>query len=226
MGLCLAQRMIEIGIYPMLTWRTETGFQRIQNRLEVCFKERFDTLLIDFSIPETLKTLSEKTANTLDYTVDFVQDNYESLIAGACDETVHDYFLHHVAFRAALLKKISRSMLARKKGRMIYVSSTAAIRQNPGQGFYAAAKQASETLYRNIGLELGDRGVTTVSLRPGYVDAGRGKAYFHLNKNEILKNKLLDVKHITDTILFLLSDSAEGFNASELVMDRGMTAGK
>jgi 3-oxoacyl-[acyl-carrier protein] reductase len=226
MGICLAQKLIEMGLYPTMTGRNTTALKQIQHDMGAAFEGRYRTLILDFSDPETIEMIPKKIYNTLDYMIDFVQGNYESLIAGSCHKEVYDYYLQYVAFRAVLLKKISRAMLVRRKGRMVYVSSTAALRPNPGQGFYASSKKAAESLYRNIGLELGDRGVTTVSLRAGYVEAGRGRDYLAQSLDDTLKNKRLTLKHITETILFLLSDSAEGFNATELVMDRGLTAGK
>jgi len=226
MGIYLAQKMIETKLHPILTFRNDSGRNRILSHMKDRYEGSFSTLLLNFSDLNTIEMIPKSAYDQLTYLVDFVEGNYESLIAGACNDSVNDYFLNNLVFRAALLKKISRAMLACKKGRMVYVSSTAAIRQNPGQGFYAASKQAAEALYRNIGLELGDRGVTTVSLRAGYVNSGRGKKYLLNNINEPLNRKLLKIEHVTETILFLLSDSAEGFNAIELVMDRGLTSGK
>jgi 3-oxoacyl-[acyl-carrier protein] reductase len=110
------------------------------------------------------------------------------------------------------------------------VSSSAAYRPNPGQGFYAASKLASEALYRNLGLELGEHGVTAVILRPGYIDAGRGKKYMQGKGGDILRmvpiKRVLNTAEVAETILFLLSDSAAGFNATEISLDGGLTAGK
>ena len=121
-------------------------------------------------------------------------------------------------------------MVLQGAGRMVYVSSTAAGMPNPGQGFYAAAKQASEALYRSAGLELAPRGVTTVALRPGYVNAGRGNRYLNKNADVALAKvplgRALQIAEVVDTILFLLSDSAVGFNATALTMDGGLSAGK
>jgi len=121
-------------------------------------------------------------------------------------------------------------MLSGRKGRLVFVSSTAALRPNLGQGFYAAAKLAAEALYRNLGLELGKRGITAVTLRPGYISAGRGRSFIQDNENEVLKRiptgKALSASEVASAIMFLLSDGAAGFNATEIVMDGGLSAGK
>jgi len=121
-------------------------------------------------------------------------------------------------------------MLVNKRGRLIYVSSSAASKPNPGQGFYAAAKLASEALYRNLGLELGGRGITTVTLRPGYIGEGRGRVFLETFGEKALgkvpMNRALTAEDVSETILFYLSDSASGFNATEISIDGGLTAGK
>ncbi len=121
-------------------------------------------------------------------------------------------------------------MLKKRKGRLVFISSTAARRSNPGQGFYAAAKLASEALYRNMGIELGGRGVTAVIVRPGYVDAGRGKVYMEAEGGKILAKtpikRVITQEEVAETILFLLSDGAAGINATEIAIDGGLTAGK
>jgi 3-oxoacyl-[acyl-carrier protein] reductase len=79
-------------------------------------------------------------------------------------------------------------------------------------------------------LELGGHGVTTVTLRPGYINTGRGKRYLQEKWIEALKmvpiRRVLSEKEVAETILFLLSNSAAGFNATEISLDGGLTAGK
>ena len=71
---------------------------------------------------------------------------------------------------------------------------------------------------------------TTVNLRPGYIDAGRGRQYVEGNEKDILGTiplgRTLDIEEVVDTILFLLSDSAVGINATVVTMDGGLSAGK
>ena len=128
------------------------------------------------------------------------------------------------------LKSAAKAMLKNKKGRMIFISSTSAGKSNPGQGFYAAAKLASEALYRNLGLELAGRGITALTLRTAYIDAGRGKKYFENNTEKILNQmhigRILTAVDVAETIMFFLSDSASGFNAAEISLDGGFSASK
>jgi len=223
-ALFLAKIMIESQLFPMLSYRNHDGKKRIHESLSSSYAEKFATIHLDFSNQETITSLENSIWQDFDYVVDFIQGDYESLIPGACNQQIADYMTSNVINRAILLQKISRAMLKRRKGRLVYISSTAAAKQNPGQGFYAASKLASESIYRNIGIEMGHKGVSTVSLRAGYIDSGRGKNY--LNSRPNMNKYVLKTRQVAETILFLISDSATGFNATELLLDKGLIASK
>jgi 3-oxoacyl-[acyl-carrier protein] reductase len=229
LALALADSLIEDGLYPILTYRSENGRQSIDEHL-MNNRGNYETGYVDFAMPDSIDTLFDRIGKELDYVIDFAQGDFEAFVAAANQEDVTRYVQENITLRSRILKEASRLMLARRKGRFVFVSSTAALRPNPGQGFYAAAKLASEALYRNLGLELGKRGITTVTLRPGYVSAGRGRLFIEKNEKEVLRliptGKALSAEEITATIMFLLSDGAAGFNATEIIMDGGLTAGK
>jgi 3-oxoacyl-[acyl-carrier protein] reductase len=229
LALALAGAMIESSLFPILTYRDDRGLSRIRKALQP-FEGRYETYYLNFGDRDSLDSLFSYIGENLDFMVDFAQGNYESLIASADEDCVYRYFTENISFRAESLKMAGRIMLKKRKGRLVFISSTAAQRPNPGQGFYAAAKLASEALYRNMGLEMGERGVTTVILRPGYVDAGRGSIYIQRQGGKTLETvpikRAITRDEIAQTILFLLSDSAAGINATELSMDGGLTSGK
>jgi 3-oxoacyl-[acyl-carrier protein] reductase len=229
LALCLADRLIAASLFPILTYRSEAGAKRITDFLHGK-EEHYRTVYFDLGREESLPAMLTGIQNDLDYLVDFAQGDLEAFIAAADEARIDDYFQENVAGRARLLKQVGRIMMGKKFGRLVYISSTAALRPNPGQGFYAAAKLASEALYRNLGLELAQRGITAITLRPGYVDAGRGEAFLQDAGKEILAKipirRALSREETAETILFLLSDGAAGFNAVELCLDGGMTAGK
>lgn len=229
LALRLAEYLVEENIVPVLTYRSEEGFRRISETM-ASRPGKYETAFLDFSDPASVVSLFQKTGADLDYLVDFAQGDLEGFIASADHDLVARYVTENITRRAEVLKEAARLMLTKRRGKLVFVSSAAALRANPGQGFYAAAKLASEALYRNLGIEMGRRGITTVTLRPGYVKAGRGQAYIEANEKELLKRiptgRVLTREDVAETVMFLLSDGASGFNATELMMDGGLTAGK
>ncbi len=245
LGVFLAKEMIKAGLFPILTYRNENGCKNILKQLQ-SVKGKYDTFYLDFTDRLSLKSLFSGIHDDLDFLVDFAQGDFEDLVASANCDAVYRYFEENISFRAEVLKMAARAMLKKKlkkqlkkkyekkagesRARLVFISSAAAIRPNPGQGFYAAAKLASEALYKNLGIEMGSRGITTVTLRPGYIDAGRGKKYLQIKKDGALCavpiKKAVTCKELTETILFFLSDSAKSFNAVEISMDGRLTSGK
>ncbi len=229
LALTLTEHLIEEGLFPVLTYRSEAGHGRINEQL-AGLQGKYEAVFLDLSDPGSIASLFNRTGSDLDYLVDFAQGDLEGFIASVSQDAVTRYFNENIAMRAGIIKEAARLMLAKRRGRLVFVSSAAALRANPGQGYYAAAKLASEALYKSLGMEMGKRGITTVSLRPGYVAAGRGQTYIQANEKELLKRipagRVLAKKEVAEAVMFLLSDSAFGFNATEIMMDGGLTAGK
>ena len=229
LAIALAKQLIQAGLFPILTFRNQKGLEHLSERLRV-FPGKYSTVYLDISDPGSLSPAVRHLDGKIDFMIDFAQGDFESLIASAEEVDIYRFFAENISFRAEMIKRVARLMLTQKRGRLIYVSSSAAVRPNPGQGFYAAAKAASEALYRNLGIELGGRGITTVTLRPGYIDAGRGRTFLDSSSEGTLEKvpikRALSSEELAETILFYLSDSARGFNATEISMDGGLTAGK
>lgn len=229
LALGLAEALVAEDLHPILTYRSDAGKARICEAL-IRMDGAYKTLNLDLCEKETIAALDPVLDEGIDYMVDFAQGDLEGFVASVDATAAAAYVEANIANRAAVIKQVSRTMVSRRKGRMVYISSTAAGMPNPGQGFYAAAKLASEAIYRNAGLEMAFRGVTTVILRPGYVNAGRGRRYLKKNADAALAKvplgRALEVNEVVDAILFLLSDSAAGFNATVLTMDGGLCAGK
>jgi len=228
LALTLAGLLIRRDITPVLTYRNERGLRTIQETLAPP-EDRYETRRLDFSDRNSLATLFDPDDPSFDFMVDFVQGDYEALLAAADDAAVASFFAENISFRAALLKRMARSMLRSRRGRLVYISSAAA--ENPafGQGFYAASKLASEALYRTIGLEMGEKGLTTVILRPGYCDAGRGRSFLEKSGDSLKRipiGRALMAQEIAEAVLFLLSDGAVGINGTVITMDGGLASGK
>jgi len=232
LALCLAECMMKSGLYPRLTFRNERGLNRIHTHLGKQ-TDTYETVYLDLNESASVDAAVLDIENHVDYWVDFAHGHFESLVGAGNPEKMARYFAENVAARARALRQAARMFLKNKFGRLVYVSSAAVERANPGQGFYAASKLASEALYRNLGLELARHGITTVSLRLGYVDAGRGKAYLGKVGNirseassQVSLTTPLTTKEVAETILFYLSESAAGFNATVVTLDKGRGAAK
>ncbi len=229
MALDLARSLIDRNIFSIQTYRSPQGRETIETALRDRTGQ-YAVCPLDLARPEMLGELEGYLNQGLEYLVDFAQEDLEGLVASVDPIAMRNYLETNIAGRTAVMQRVARSMLAGRFGRMVHVSSIAAERPNPGQGFYAASKLAAEALYKNMGVELAARGITTVSLRPGYVDAGRGRDYLDSHAgaglDKVPLGRTLSSQDVVDTIAFLLCDSATGINAAVVTMDGGLAAAK
>ena len=60
-------------------------------------------------------------------------------------------------------------MLARGRGQLVVLSSSAALRALPGWHAYAASKSAVSSFFRSLAFDLADKGVSVLVVQPGFV---------------------------------------------------------
>ncbi|MBE1426297.1 3-oxoacyl-[acyl-carrier protein] reductase [Desulfomicrobium macestii] len=223
-GLALTGLLLEEGLAVIPTHASEDGKAAIYRKFpELTGKSPW----LDLGDKASQATLAPLLQTGVDYLVDLAHADHEVLLAASGETDMDAYFQANIANRLLLLKAVTRSMLARRFGRLVHLSSTAAAMPAPGQGFYCAAKRSAEGLYQSLALELGPRGITSLSLRLGLVDAGRGERFLDReNRRQDLSRKIVTVDQAAGTLLFLLSDQALALTCTTITMDAGLTAQK
>ena len=102
------------------------------------------------------------------------------------------------------------AMIRTRWGRIVNVSSVAAITGNRGQVNYAAAKGALNSATKSLALELASRGITVNAVAPGIIDSGMAEAVF----DRATIDKLVPMKRagtaaeVASLVAFLASDEA------------------
>jgi 3-oxoacyl-[acyl-carrier protein] reductase len=128
------------------------------------------------------------------------------------------------AFRLA--RAVARYMMLGRWGRIINVSSIAAIHGGRGQINYAVAKSGMEAMTRVLALELGRKGILVNCVAPGIIETEMSARVRQQYGEEILKN--ISVKRfgrpeeIASVIAFLASDDAGYINGHTIRVDGGM----
>ena len=72
---------------------------------------------------------------------------------------------------------LTMPMIRTRWGRIVNISSVAAITGNRGQVNYAAAKGALNSATKSLALELASRGITVNAVAPGLIDAGMAEGF-------------------------------------------------
>jgi NAD(P)-dependent dehydrogenase (short-subunit alcohol dehydrogenase family) len=127
-----------------------------------------------------------------------------------------------------LLPKLQR------EGCIVFVASVHAIATEPGTSAYASAKGAQVSMTRSMALDLGPRRIRVLSVSPGYVDTPLLRRWIDGAADPVQTRAHAESVHplgrlgkpedIAQLVTFLLSPLAEFVNATNVVIDGGLTA--
>ncbi len=113
-------------------------------------------------------------------------------------------------------------MIRTRWGRIINISSVAALTGNRGQVNYAAAKGALNSATKALALEVASRGITVNAVAPGIIDSGMAEQVF----DKALIERLVPMKRagtaaeVAALVGFLASDAA-GYISGQVISING-----
>jgi 3-oxoacyl-[acyl-carrier protein] reductase len=133
------------------------------------------------------------------------------------DVSLHGFF--HVT--QPLLLPMART----RWGRVVSVSSVAAVLGNRGQANYAAAKAALHGATKSLAREMGSRGITCNVVAPGVVEGRMAEAAFpeEAIRQMVPAGRAGRPEEVAALIGFLCSDAAGYVNGQVIGIDGGMS---
>lgn len=128
----------------------------------------------------------------------------------------------NAAFR--LIRPALSPMIRGRFGRIINVSSVIALKNNPGQANYAAAKAGLLGLTRSVAAEVARRGVTVNAVAPGFIESEMTEGLLEDLVGHIPVRRAGQPEEVAAAIRFLASPEASYVTGSTLVVDGGLGA--
>ncbi len=123
-------------------------------------------------------------------------------------------------------KAVVRSMIKKRFGRIIFLSSVIGLMGNSGQANYAAAKAGIIGFSKSLARELASRNITSNVIAPGYIETEMTEAIDPKAQDKIKEmipaGRLGTVTDISNTALFLLSPMADYITGQVIQVDGGM----
>jgi 3-oxoacyl-[acyl-carrier protein] reductase len=182
-------------------------------------------LQADVSTAEDAKRLVEE-AGDLDVLVNNAGLTRDGVLARMTDEdwrTVIDTNLSSVFYTC---RAVTRSMMRKRAGAIVNVSSIVGVHGNWGQTNYAASKAGIIGFTKSLARELGSRGVRANVVAPGYVKTQLTDVLPEDATRAMLGNtplgRLGDPEDVARAVRFLCSDDASFITGEVLLVDGGL----
>ena len=119
-----------------------------------------------------------------------------------------------------------KSMIKKKWGRIIGISSIIGIGGNIGQSNYAASKAGMIALHKSLALEFASRGVTANCIAPGFIEIPMTEALSDEQKEMMLKKipvgSVGKPEDIANCVAFLTDEKASFITGSTININGGM----
>ncbi|MFC1562813.1 SDR family NAD(P)-dependent oxidoreductase [candidate division KSB1 bacterium] len=125
---------------------------------------------------------------------------------------------------------VARTMIEKKWGRIIFISSQAGIIGIPGQSTYCSSKGAVIQLARTLGLEWAKYGITVNTVAPTVVETNlnrerlKNPQFLKFILDKIPAGKLATKEDMAAAVVYLASEEARMVNCTTLLVDGGYTA--
>lgn len=125
-----------------------------------------------------------------------------------------------------LSKRLIRSMIKARTGRIINIGSVVGASGNPGQANYAAAKAGMVGFTKSLAREVANRGITVNAVAPGFIDTDMTKDLPTEHRDQMLAQvpigRLGAPEEIAAAVVFLASESAAYITGETLHVNGGM----
>lgn len=125
-----------------------------------------------------------------------------------------------------LTKSLLKSMVKKRWGRVINISSVSALMGNPGQANYAAAKAGVIGFSKALALEVASRNITINIVAPGFIETDMTKTLPEEQREQIIKaipmGEMGEPNDIAATVSFLASPNARYITGETIQVSGGL----
>jgi 3-oxoacyl-[acyl-carrier protein] reductase len=179
----------------------------------------------DVSSADDAKRLVEE-AGELDILVNNAGMTRDGLLARMSDDEWHEVIETNLSSVFYTCRAVSRSMMKRRAGAIVNISSVVGVHGNLGQTNYGAAKAGIIGFTKSLARELGSRGVRANVVAPGYVKTRLTDVIPEELQSLMLANtplgRLGDPEDVAGAVRFLCSDEASFITGEVLLVDGGL----
>jgi len=176
-------------------------------------------------ITDLLKAVSEE-FGSIDILINNAGITRDNILVRMKEEEWDEIINTNLTSVYKMSKVVLRSMIKKKTGRIISITSVVGAMGNAGQTNYAAAKAGIMGFTKSLAREVGVRGITVNAVAPGFIQTDMTDALPEDQKDELAAQipmgRLGTVNEVAQAVLFLAGDSGAYITAQTLHINGGM----
>jgi 3-oxoacyl-[acyl-carrier protein] reductase len=203
--------------------------QEALDQLASDLKERVHVLpcnLSDKGQVESLVPKAEEVMGKLDILVANAGVTKDNLFVQLRDDDWDSVININLTATFRLSRAAMKTMMRRRFGRIIGITSVVGVTGNPGQGNYTAAKAGMIGMMKSIAKEYAKRGVTANCVAPGFITSPMTDKLNEKQREAILQmvpsGRLGTGDDIAAAVIYLASDEASYVTGQTLHVNGGM----
>ena len=149
----------------------------------------------------------------------------DNLLAMLEDDDIRTVLETNITGTMFMSRAVIPHMMARRRGKIINLSSVSADKAGRGQANYAASKGAINAFTRALAVELASRNITVNAVAPGVIETEMSRAVREMAgdmvKSKILLRRIGQPADIANAVWFLASPYADYITGQVLSVDGG-----
>ncbi len=231
LGLATTKKFVENQIKTIIIGRNEKNLAEVSTDLgKLCSYKVFDLSNLK-EIPNLVNEI-EKEYGPIDILVNNAGVNQKKSFTEVTDEEFQEVILTNLTSVFVLSREVAKSMLQKKNGCIINISSMAAQYGIPYVIAYTAAKTGIEGMTKAMAVELSPGGIRVNCVAPGFIATNMSAKA--LDNDPERKQKVLSrtpigklglPEDIAEAIYYLASDAAKYVTGVILPVDGGNSIG-
>ena len=192
-------------------------------------KDRVHVLPCDLADKDAVEALvpsAEQKMGKLDILVANAGVNRDNLFVQLRDEDWEQVIAVNLTATFRLTRAAVKSMMRRRWGRLIGISSVVGFTGNPGQGNYTAAKAGLVGMMKSVAAEYAKRNITANCIAPGMIASAMTDKLNDKQREAILSRvpsgKLGTPKDVAAAAVYLASEEAQYVTGHTIHVNGGM----
>ena len=225
-GASIAQNLSSAGAYVIGTATSKSGAKRIDENLE----GKGVGKVLNVTDAEDVKNIIDEISsngNGLHILVNNAGITRDNLLMRMKVDEWNDVIAANLSGIFNTCKLSIKKMMKQKYGRIINIASVVAHTGNPGQVNYAATKSGLIGFSKSLAREVASRNITVNVVAPGFIKTDMTASLSDDQQKAMMENIPLNrfgkVGEVSDTVVFLASNSASYITGETININGGMS---